>query len=254
MIRNSQDVIPYLKQKVEQLSLYFKDYTVLIVENDSTDNSRSILLEWARDNNRIKILGCGVNNDSCKLDISETIIHDGSSSRIEKMVNLRNIYMDYLQRPEFNDYKFCIVMDMDLVSKLYNDGILSTEELFYNNPTLDAVVSNGIGCKTYGPFHIFIYHDPYAHLDLNGNISTNKKIHDQYSMLTRFYYYDSPVQTVISAFSGFSMYNFKTFRSKRYALSLLEDGTAECEHVTFNKKLETIVLNPKMLFIVFQNN
>ena len=255
LIRNGQDTIPQIKQKVQQISSYFKDYTVLIVENDSTDNSRPMLLEWARINPKIKILGCGVTVDECKLKMPETIIHDGSPDRIKKMVELRNVYMDYLQNPEFDDYNFCLVMDMDLVAKIYNDGLLSTEEIFYLNPTLDAVVANGIGYyRILGPIYYFTYHDPYAHLDLNGNISDNKKLHDIHSTLSRFYYYYSPVEYVRSAFSGFSMYNFKSFRNKRYSLSVNEGGVSECEHVTFNKQLDNIVLNPKMLFIIFKNN
>jgi hypothetical protein len=253
LIRNGESVIPHLKGKIKQISSQFKEYTVLVVENDSKDKTRALLLQWARENYRVKVLGCGgVNSKECNLNMKETIVHDNSVYRIQKMVYLRNVYMDYLQQSEFDDYNFCIVMDMDLISNIYNDGLVSTAQLFSDNPTLNAVAANGVSYNSLGPASVFIYYDPYAHRDV-GNSPFMKNINDMHSLLTRFYYLNDPIVKVDSAFSGFTVYRMNNFRKKKYILTQDENGETECEHVGLNRQLQSMVLNPKMLFVVFEN-
>jgi glycosyltransferase involved in cell wall biosynthesis len=84
---------------IEEIGSLFNDYNVLIVENDSSDNTRNICLDWSNQNKRVKVLGCGgYNLDVCNLNMKKTLNHSVNFYRMEKMAKLRNIYLDEIIR------------------------------------------------------------------------------------------------------------------------------------------------------------
>jgi hypothetical protein len=124
-----RDVAPRVKdviKKTEGVGKLFKDYTIIVVENDSSDGTRDLLLEWTRMNPKVKILGCGVNAPECKLPKTpKTEGHPINRSRMDKMTLLRNIYLDYIKQ-NLQDYDYAIFWDLDAISVVYHDGILNT--------------------------------------------------------------------------------------------------------------------------------
>jgi hypothetical protein len=93
MVRDVGDRVEDIKERVESMGRLVRDYRVLIVENDSTDDTRKNLLDWVSSNPRVYILGCGVNESSCHLNLPKTSGHSVYRERIEKMCKLRNIYL-----------------------------------------------------------------------------------------------------------------------------------------------------------------
>ena len=61
-----RDGYPYLEKTIKNLYKdiipLFKDYVILIVENDSKDNTRQVLLKYANNDPKFKVLGCGEYN------------------------------------------------------------------------------------------------------------------------------------------------------------------------------------------------
>jgi len=96
-IRDHEQQIGVVRPSVERVASQFKESAILIVENDSEDNTRGELLQWAEENPSVKVLGCGVNSPSCKMNFEKTQGHDHYHSRIYKMATIRNKYMDYLR-------------------------------------------------------------------------------------------------------------------------------------------------------------
>ena len=88
--------IDRLKVVLERLGSYFLQYKIIIVENDSNDESRPMLLEWSKQNPNVIILGCGVNVKECKLSLKSYSSFDAGANRIGKMAYLRNIYLNYI--------------------------------------------------------------------------------------------------------------------------------------------------------------
>jgi hypothetical protein len=70
LIRNKEHQLEFIISQIQRFASEFLDYSILIVENDSKDNTRKLLLEWAKENNKVKILGCGVNSNICIMNLS----------------------------------------------------------------------------------------------------------------------------------------------------------------------------------------
>jgi len=96
LIRDCEKQIPIIKRYISALGNSVKDWRLLIVENDSFDNTRKCLLNWAFLDSRVILLGCEINSLKCNMKIPKTTEHDIYLSRIKKMVYLRNIYLNYI--------------------------------------------------------------------------------------------------------------------------------------------------------------
>ncbi|CAF0919310.1 unnamed protein product [Rotaria sordida] len=104
LIRDREAHISRIRQQIEEITQLFDDYAIVIVENDSKDRTRQQLIAWAQDKKvagRIHVIGCNnqVNDDRpCNLSLAPTPTnHPPTMSRIEKMVLLRNMYMQYIE-------------------------------------------------------------------------------------------------------------------------------------------------------------
>lgn len=250
LLRDSNGNMPTIKANVAKLANLFNDYCVLVVENDSKDETRQSLLDWAKTNDKVTVLGCGENANTCQLNLPRTVIHGHDSGRIRKMVLLRNIYMDYIeQNPErFGNFDFLIAMDMDILGTFYNDGMGSAAWYFMNDPSIQGLCANGINFWNLAFTVIPRYHDPYAHVEATD---------DTYKLPHVGPYWTAPTCTenpwkVKSCFNGFTIYRLSSIAGKQYKLEASNSG-ALCEHVTFNKQLDNIFMAPYLLFAVLEN-
>lgn len=252
MLRDGENRISSIKDRINKLSSYFKDYRVLIVENDSTDNTRQKLLEWANENPKIVILGCGYNNSTCSLKLPKTEGHSVTWNRINKMQYLRNIYLEEVMK-NYSNYDYMIVWDMDILGSVYLDGILNSFGYFGSKKfKTDAMCANGI----YRWMVLPLYYDTYAHRDKGDKFHISKKhIHDIDKGITvRYNVGEDPVE-VDSCFGGFTIYRINSILNThaQYGTTSKDSGDVECEHVVFNKFLDKVHVNPSMIHLVLQN-
>ena len=262
-IRDREDHIVRLRQQIESITNLFADYAVVIVENDSTDRTRGELIRWAQDKQvagRIHIIGCGnrTNDDRpCNLSLSRTHFKAGpSTSRIEKMVRLRNIYMKYLEdNTQLAKYDYVLVQDFDLWGYTYTDGLLSTGSYLGKNLTIDAICANGIlHNKLFGGVISYkTYFDPYAHKD-ESDWNWSVKYNNLWSSVFRRYSCENHLISVQSCFSGQTIYRFKSIKGKRYRTYIDSNAQAICEHVGFHQTLNNLYLNSHMIFYIMKNN
>lgn len=250
LVRDSNGNMETIKSNVAKLANLFNDYCVLIVENDSKDQTRQSLLDWAKTNDKITILGCGENADTCQLDLPRTVIHGHDSSRIRKMVLLRNIYMDYIEKnpDRFDDFDFLVALDMDILGTFYDDGIASSAWYFMNDPKIQGLCANGINFWNLAVTIVRRYHDPYAHLETGDQ---------EYKLPSIGPYWTVPTCSedpwkVKSCFNGFTIYRLSSIVGKQYKLEGSNDR-AVCEHVSFNKQLDAMYMAPYLVFVVIEN-
>ena len=248
LLRDGEKRIPSMIAKIEAVGKYWKDYRVVIVENDSTDRTRELLLEWRKYNPRVTVLGCGENVKTCKLQLPATPDHSWKPSRIRKMAHLRNIYMEYIQEKLFTwDYLF--VIDMDIVGNLYIDGVADSVAQMENNKELDALASYGVAPRGNG----WYFYDPFSHVEKGHseiwNNAHEKLNHDAAVWLQSRYSYGDKLEYVRSSFGGATLYKLSKVISSRYDYA--EDKYA-CEHVFFHKDLN-MAINPSMWHMVFKN-
>jgi hypothetical protein len=248
LLRDVEKNIPSIIKRVERVGSKFLDYRVIIVENDSIDNTRKLLLQWSNRNDKIIILGCGVYQPTCTLTQAQikTDDHTVSANRISKMVYLRNIYLDFI-KSHYRYFDYTIVWDLDIVGSVYIDGIANSFGWF---PLLhaDAICAYGI----YKWSFLKLYYDTYAHIDYEDQFHINlKSIHDVRKGLGHQYSRgETPIQ-VRSCFSGFTIYMTSSLLPHRYEMSLPDN--IECEHAVLNKNLTHVYMNPSMIHYVLHN-
>lgn len=259
LIRDRQDHIQRLQEQLQPIGELFADYAIVIVENDSKDNTRKELIEWAETNSHIHVIGCEKQTNSirpCNLSLAATIEHIPELKRIEKMVRLRNLYLDYIDHhPLLKQFEYVVVEDFDLTSLTYLNGLFSTGFHFDHDPTIDAICSNGILHNQY--FRNLVsfktYFDPYAHKD-EKNTDWSMSYNELWSSFFRRYSCDENLIPVQSCFSGRTIYRHQSIRDKRYRTYLDRNHQAICEHVGFHEHLSKIYLNSEMIFYILANN
>ena len=260
LVRGIADRFTEIKKRAEKVGSQFKDYRIIVVENNSEDGSRKLLNEWRKKNNRIIILGCGVNSDidTCNLKFAarQTDDHMVDRSRIEKMVKLRNIYMEYLKEneSEYSDFDYVIVWDMDIVGSIYLDGIANSLG-WMNSKNSYAKNADGMCAYGIGKIGFFtMYYDRYAHIDYGDEFHINTKpVHDLKKWLSVRYDNGTPPVKVISCFGGFTIYRFSSIIRDDIEYDMSPPDNLECEHVRLNSKLKNIYMNPSMIYSVLKN-
>lgn len=257
LVRNRQDRIEKLETTIDILSRYFREVVVLVVENDSNDDTRAELLRW-RDRSRsrylVEVLGCKKNTCACKLHVAETIGHGVTPQRLEKMAALRNKYVDKI-RSSYADFDLVLVWDFDTSGSLYIDGILSSVSDLKETPGLDAICANGIYLW---PLVGQIYYDTFAHsergLEAAIRSAGGSKLaeHILTTFWTKTQWPSDPLHMVDRCFSGATLYRTDVFLQRRYQYETV-DNRPRCEHdsITRGKK---VAVNQNMINYILLNS
>jgi hypothetical protein len=251
MLRDAEKRMPLIKQKVEAIGNLFRKYHVLIVENDSTDKTRDLLLQWTKQNPSITILGCGHNAATCKLSFEKTEGHGVDRNRIEKMTKLRNIYLEELKK-NYSDCDYAIIADFDIIGTTYLDGIANTMSHFEEDVNLSAICAYGI----YEWAFMNIYYDTYAHQDVGeGDFHIDlKTAHDIRKGLSIKHSRGEPLVDVKSCFSGFTIYRVAALLPANVKYDMSSEENLECEHSRMHKYIKgRIAMNPSMINLVLRN-
>lgn len=112
---------------IRYIGSFFKDYRVVLFENDSTDGTKLALGLWQELDSRVKI-------------ISKDFFNIKRPSH-KFMADARNYYLDALQSEEYNNFDMLILLDMDMA---YGIDIRGIEDSFSKIDRWDAVCSNGV--------------------------------------------------------------------------------------------------------------
>lgn len=254
IVRNAEkglkNNIPIIKKVCSQ----FKDYRVVIYENDSIDKTKKILKDWKKDNpERIHVLLNDTDKSKTIPDSSEVRCNPFfSKKRIQKMAALRNKYLEYINEQKWNaDY--LLVVDLD-VAQLYFDGIMTS---FSTNIEWDVITAFGYSTS---PKLKRRYHDSYALTEWGDEMNPQteqkiKKLSEKYGKLKT----SSSLIRVFSAFGGLAIYKFELINNLRYRVVLNDDNRVEvrCEHFSIcqqimERKDSKIYINPSMA-LKYQN-
>jgi hypothetical protein len=117
LCRDVRHWLPRTRARIERLGTMFRDYAVVLYENDSQDDTVAYLRQWQRENPRVHIL-------------SESLGYPRypqvrDPQRATRLAACRNSYLDYAVR-ELGDYDYSIVVDTDLRGGWSYDGVAHT--------------------------------------------------------------------------------------------------------------------------------
>lgn len=209
-----KNVEPHLETNLDHIEMCakkFHDYAVVIYENDSTDDTRNILLRRKKSNYEY------IFEDNVTEPLRTLRLAHGRNRILEKVWKLNaDNYFDYL-----------IMMDLDDVNA---DGtFVSTISECFEQESWDVVSANQSDT----------YYDWWA-LRLPGFMNYDCWIPDSdqdncYSFFGKRFEQEKGWIAVDSAFGGMAIYNLKTIPKTCRYQGIHPDGNEKCEHVDFHK-------------------
>lgn len=248
IVRNAESGLKRNIPQIRALCRLFKDYRVFVYENDSKDKSKKILEEWQLSDPTHVFVSLNMTHAASTIpSASEAgkVNPYYSRKRIKKMANLRNTYMEFVDKEGWTaDYM--MVVDLD-VAWIRVDNILSS----FERDDWDAVTAYG---HSLSPKLRRRCHDSYALTELGDE--NNPQTEYKTKMLSEKYakiYLDNKWIRVFSAFGGLAIYRFECVKGLRYEALENNDIRVEvkCEHFSIYKQMadsgyDKVYINPRM--------
>jgi hypothetical protein len=253
MVRDVASEVPSIIEKVEAMGGLFRDYRVLIVENDSVDGTRKRLLRWATQNPKVDVLGCGINVEECHLPrAAKTQKHAIAYDRISKMARIRNIYLDAIKSRYARGWDFAVMWDLDAISATFEDGVYHALGIMDRHPDVGVVCSNGI--YELGAFSWF--YDTYAIAEKHDPYSSD--LHETYNFRKAFvdfrYPRGHPKIEVESCFSGLAIYRVSDLVAPGVTYPKPDENNVVCEHTLMHATLKARkVVDPSFINLMYHN-
>ena len=248
IVRNAERGLKRNIPTINRLCERFGNYHIIMVENDSTDNTKEILQQWAKSQKNIHILLNDYHTTTIPDKKEVTANPFFSRKRIEKMAQYRNIYLDYIaQNVLRGDY--IMVVDLDVYS-IDLEGVISS---FTTTCEWDAVTANGYS-RSFSSRFRKRYHDAYALTELGMELvpQTEETINlarYKWAFIKR----KSSFIPVFSAFGGLAIYRYEALNNIRYEVLKNDDVRVEvrCEHFSLYKQMSAagfnkVFINPDM--------
>lgn len=222
MCGTGKNIAPYvatMSKKIEKLGAYFADYRVIIYENNSHDGTVGLLRAWAEKNPRVMLISEYLTQDEL---YNRTRYHlsDAAPNRMEMIAYGRNAILDIALSPEFDDFKYLIMTDLDFLQGWKPADVIRSMKADFE---WDVITANGVT-------HNFTYFDRYAYRDTQFPFGPELIGDCFWRMLglmpLRFTPDQKPFR-VYSAFGGLAMYKKDSLMGCRYS----GVATAELEQV-----------------------
>jgi hypothetical protein len=245
---NIEKKMPSLKKRLEFLGGFFEDYKIVIFENDSTDNTRALLLEWQKSNPNVYILPCPEDPD-CKLKNKPAVSHGMfAEARMKKMADFRNRLLRAIR--ERNQEADCVcMMDLDIVGPISMDGVAHSFGLYEDWDSISGYGKTGL-VVTGG---MSVYYDYLAYKDEKFDINQNKShIVPIFLKCLKHKRGDMPFK-VLSGFAGIAFYKMHVINAG--VTYTPKDGKYICEHIILHNNMidmgfDRIYINPNMLVLI----
>ena len=214
LARDVNHSLPKMMARIERLGNYFKDYKVLIYENDSVDGTLEMLHYWQRINPKVEILTEQLHAPKWG-PVQDT-------ERMTQMAKYRNQYLNHIREKQYA-FDFLIVLDMDIPLGFSYDGIAHT----FSYDGWDVVGSNGMLVPPYGnPISNPMFYDAFAF-----RMKVEKKPLAFEAINTLQFHRGEELVPVQSSFGGLAIYN------KSGILAGAKYGGQDCEHVVLHQWL-----------------
>jgi hypothetical protein len=232
---------------IEALKTYFKFLQVIVVENESHDNTRAILDNWLESTSSVIILD-GIKRSTVSIsDQSNSKVNPYySHKRISYLAALRNQYLNYI-KSDGRAYDYILILDFD-VDKISLSGVLNS---FEQRDSWDVACAYGYSISPRLQERI---HDTYAMVLIGEEYNPQQEGPiKQLQRDVRLNKNRGSLFPVYSAFGGLSIYKAGLLYGINYQALRNDDSKVEvrCEHFSIfhqlHQKLDTrVVINPRM--------
>lgn len=238
-----------LKARIYHMGSFFRSWDLVIFENDSTDDTRSLLAQWAQEDSRVHLIPCP-EDDKCLLKNKRAVSYGGrSETRMKLMSDFRNRILQYVVA-HFSDRDVLCMMDLDLAGPISAEGFLYSFGVYDEWDVMTAFGVTGLS-------GLFFYYDTFAYDDyeVQDHLQTlNLRILYRTSQARRGHGTLIPVR---SAFAGLGLYKMNLFQGAQYPTYTPKDGIYDrCEHRVFHENIIEdmgrfrFYINPNMVILV----
>jgi glycosyltransferase involved in cell wall biosynthesis len=208
-----------------------QDYRFIIVENDSTDGTKELLLDLAAKNPKIIALTHQENQPSA-------ITHGShSNKRFHIMAHWRNKYIEECKKPEYDTFNHVCVLDLDHTVGTTEKAL---ETCFETSTDWDMVSANGMNARYLTPELSLVmfalndyYYDRVAYRDINYQRVRGHSPVKPKETFIKIPFFDPKKPEwirITSAFGGMTLYRKQALTSAAY------DGY-DCEHICLHDKM-----------------
>jgi FkbM family methyltransferase len=223
--RNCAQYLPGVLRNLELLAREFGETFTIIVENDSTDSTKSILKSWT-EGRRARLIEM-----------------DGLAERVpnitERLAVARNRYLQEIRESSLKDFDYLVMLDMDYPNSqmISMQGFSKAIGMLENDEGIAGVFANQV------PLYYDVWalrHETLSPDDCWTRVESDKALlgHDEavrkhvYARQIFIHPEGDPIE-VDSAFGGLAIYRMSDALNGTYA-GLSQDGVEICEHVDFN--------------------
>lgn len=245
LVRNLEPILEKNISKLVELGSKAKEYKILLFENDSIDNTKTILSKLQNSNPNIIVKTQDFNRKQYGPMKSQ--------ERTEALAEYRNILLE-LVKHKYSDYDYTIVSDTDFID-FSLAGCYNSFGWIGKYADIDALAGNSFQIKSIfsadGPLSLWNY-DSWAYRPTWWNYSMSSPLIN-YDPTLWFGLWVPPVGSSIflanSAFGGMTIYKTQMFTTGRYS-------GYDCEHVTFHYSLQKnnanfkLYLNPSQVMLM----
>ncbi len=236
LARDVRESLPSVSARIERAGEMFRDYRVVLFENDSSDGTLGYLWAWCQENPRVTVLS----------EFLETPrwgqVRD--SQRMFQMAACRNRYLARVV-DRFADFDYAVVLDTDIPQGFSYEGLADT----FGRDDWDVMGSNGVLLRSYGGYTgASMFFDAWAYRDVG-----DTKARDFGEVNGRAFRRGDPLVPVWSCFGGLAVYRMEGLCSGvRY-------GGEDCEHVVLHRRLrrrgfDRQFLNPSQIVLYSVEN
>ncbi|MDI6046659.1 hypothetical protein [Flavobacterium yafengii] len=238
LARDCDRSLPKIIKLINELRSNFVWSEVVVIENDSKDDTKCILLDWEKRNDGIKIISQDYGVLTIPKQSNDGIKPLVSFYRIDKMTMYRNMYIKYIKGIE-HEIDNVIVIDVDIES-FSVEGVLKS--ITKCEGKVGAIFANGISVrKAFDIVYSKIFYDVFAVYEypMKENFSfTQLSLMETFESIMNKLKRSKNIR-VISAFGGLSVYNYKAIANLEYKVVLNHKNEKEaiCEHIPFNTEI-----------------
>jgi hypothetical protein len=228
LARDVERILPQTIARIESMGTLFADYRVVIYENDSQDQTKDLLTQWAQRNPKADVTieqrGDPINPNARCL------------RRAERMANYRNTCLEAV-RTRYKDFTHVIVVDTDLEFGWSNEGVANT----FGHDDWDFVGANGLILRRCGvSMNTFLQYDAWAfRQDEQFTPLTTAEVN--YMSWQR----GEPLVPVTCSFGGLGVYRMAAYLAGSYAGHDIEHVTHQ--QVARSRGFNKVFLNPSQI-------
>jgi hypothetical protein len=244
LARNCEDKIHNNIEEINELSKHFKDYRIVVLENNSSDNTKDAIDQHIEKNNKIIRIGT---------DDSEDFSKGLSEDRIIRMSKYRSELQKYIKN-KYKDYDYVIILDFDVIVWSI-EGVLTS--LAWHD--FDVMGSVSLQFDVYSNSYTgWTHYDRWA---FKFHSWSEEFSIDQSDSMMWFNYWKPPIGAkpipCLSVFGGLAIYKMEAYLAGEYGHRHSEEigGETTVEHAQFHytmmkKGYDRVYINPSQRSIM----